>query len=65
MQVIRKFSVEVVALETTEGAFTPGVSYRVLALDMEGETLFLLLADDDGNLGWVTWDQVRVTTIED
>lgn len=64
MQVLRKFSVEVVNPGATDGAVTAGRSYPVLALDKEGGDLYLLLADNIGYLCWVADTEVTVTNIE-
>lgn len=66
MQVLRKFSVEVIEPVTAEGDYTKGKRYPVLAMDAAVDgTLYLLLADDNGDLMWATWTEVKVTNIED
>lgn len=74
MQALRRFAVQVQEDAITDGSFTPGADYKVLALDemtigddccSEPELfLSLLLADDQGDLCWVSWDAVKVTNIE-
>jgi hypothetical protein len=64
IQPIRKFDVEVIHSDDTDGDFAPGQLYPVLALDKEGDDLYLLLADGDGDLAWVPWTAVRVAQIE-
>lgn len=64
MQALRRFEVQVVKMYSTDGLFTPDTDYPVLAMDKEGDDLYLLLADDDSDLAWVLWDAVKVTRIE-
>lgn len=64
MQALRRFEVQVVKMYSTDGLFTPDTDYPVLAMDKEGDDLYLLLADDDSDLAWVPWTGVKVTNIE-
>lgn len=69
MQALRKFSVTVDANpKNVEGTYTLDKAYPVIAIDLEEDNpneIFLLVADDTGELYWLNWEQVRVASIDD
>ena len=69
MVVLRKFEVKMTD-EVVGGAFSEKTIYPVIALEKDQnaevyEELYLLIPDDQGNLLWVSWNQIKVVSVEE